>query len=257
MKIKLFFKRILQLGLIILISFITYSNLRIKGVWIGVYEGNESSVFNTNSEVLVFNNFNFDKICELYSCYDIKNEFLFAFGNSLFIDEKEEYSVKWKNINYLDKDSLIFQTYNGLSVYRKIPDSLKQKDSFKTNFKNKLLTLSNGKFTDTIYISDKYLLFRNNIHSYEKWGNDLIEIKNIEDFKIMFFNNPTSPMIIKEIDNKLIFFQYGRNKTNSLNVKEIKSNHSLNEEIKMKLKRLKKIEERQKALDSVQTDFIN
>ena len=240
MKVKFILKSLLKSGLIILISFIIYSNLRIKGVWIGVYEDNGNSLFNTNNEVLVLNNFNFDKICELNSCHDIKNEFFFTFGNTIFIDEKEEYDVKWKKINYLDKDSLVFKTYNRFFVYRKIPDSLKQKESFKINFKNKLLTISNSEFTDTIYISDKYLLFKYNKYPHKKWSNDYFEIKNIEDFKIMFFNTQTSPIIIKEKDNKLFFYQYGRNKTNSLKVKEIKSNQLLNEEIKLKLINLKK-----------------
>jgi hypothetical protein len=256
MKIKLLVKRMIQLGLIILLSFIIYSNLRVKGVWMGVYEGNESSFFNTNNEVLVFKNFNFDKICELYSCNDIKNKFLFAFGNNIFFDEKDEYIIKWKNINYLGNDSLVFKTYNGLSVYRKIPDSLKQKESFKTNFKNKLLTINNDEFKDTIYINDKYLLFKNNKHPNQKWSDDYYEIKNIEDFKIMYFNNSIQPIIIKEKNNKITFFQYGRNKINSLKVEIIKSNHLINEEIKKKIKRLKKIEEIERARDSVPTHFI-
>jgi len=243
MKIKLFFKRTLQLEIVILIGFIIYSNLRIKGVWLGVYENRKNSIFSTNHEVLVFKNFNFDKVCELYSCYDIRNELLFAFGNNIFIDTKEEYSIKWKNINYLDKDSLVFKTHNVFSVYRKIPDSLKQKKSLKTNFKNKLLTINNGEFLDTIYFDDKFLLFKNNKNPYEKWTNNYFEIKNIDNFKIMFFNGQINPIIIKEKGNDIFFFQYQRNKTNSLKVEIIKSNNLINNQIKTKLERIKKLEE--------------
>lgn len=248
MKIKLFAKRLFQLGLIILVSFIVYSNLRIKGVWIGVYEGNDNSIFNTNNQVLVFNIFSFDKICELYSCNDIKNEFLFAFGNNMFFNEKDEYLIKWKKLNYFDNDSLVFKTFNGLSVFRKIPDSLKQKESFKTNFKNRLLTINKDEFKDTIYINDKYLFFKNSSNPNQKWGDDYYEIKNIEDFKIMYFNSTINPIIIKEKGNKIFFFQYGRNKINSLKVEEINSNNHINEEIKIKLERLKKVEKKKELV---------
>ncbi|MEE9407413.1 MAG: hypothetical protein V3V28_04980 [Polaribacter sp.] len=122
MKIKLFFKRLLQLGFIILIGFIIYSNLRLNGTWVISNQKWQEPI-----SIISFEVFKKNEYFSLYSYEDRKDEFNIAFGDVIYNKNDKFYSKNVIAVKHINKDNLVLNLDYGdeYKTHLKIPDSLK------------------------------------------------------------------------------------------------------------------------------------
>ncbi len=176
----------------------------------------------------------------MYSGDDVIGKSYFAFGNEIYFGNKDKHEYNNLVIKHFNKDSLVlYSSHQQTSVYQKIPDLLKQKNTV-TNFTNKLLQLSSSenKLIDTVFFTDHYFLAKN-INLQKKWSDYQYEIKKLNDYKVLITNSSIK-FIIKEKNKNLYFYQFHEKGLHEIKVKIIESNKILNSEIKTKLKRMKK-----------------
>jgi hypothetical protein len=238
MKIKLFAKRLFQLGLIILISFIVYSNLRIKGTWIVSGQKWQEPI-----SIINFKIFKKDEYFSLYSKKDVKDAFHFAFGDDIYNNYKVLYSKNIIPIKYISKDNIVIYDHkNELKTYLKIPDSLKF--SGKIDFTNKFLEIrlnyNNQLLIDTIYSTKTIHFLKNSNYSLnkkysEKWISDAYEIKNINGFKIILYNMNTYGILKKNKEN-LFLYQLKKDSIIRMSINEIIVSDKLKSEVLNKIK---------------------
>lgn len=142
----------------------------------------------------------------------------FLFGKILYANNKDSLTQNIIHIRHLNKDSLVINnSLYQFQTYLRIPDSLKC--SKKIDLSNKLLEFkvkyNNQLFTDTIYSTEKHQYIKNNNYNRnekysEKWIRDEYQIKDIDGFKIIFYNMNTYA-IVKKHKEKLFFYQLTKN----------------------------------------------
>lgn len=222
-------KRIKRFSILLLVSlviFLIYSNRRISGTWIGIhyYDNHSNSNWKQPDEsILNFSAFKVN-LYEPFASDDITKTPYLIIGKSILTNSKNDFDIFKTSIKHLNKDTLVFSSYNSTHVYRKVHDSLKQKNI--TSFTEKLIVLKSKKYIDTVYFTDKYLLLMNKKGEKLKWIDLKYQLKAIDDFQFLATDNGIM-LLVKKTKEQVCFYQFSKDSVNIISVKEIHPNKKL------------------------------
>lgn len=223
---KLFIKRLFQLLAIlflVLIIYILYSNQKLKGTWVGIYNYSYNEYFddkifkNFNSVVVVFDGLKKEKTS--FYDKDYKSNY-FTFFNHFYSDpENELFDIAFTKIKHLNKDSLVLKNSIKHEAFRKVPDSLKNYE--KINFKKQAFEITLNTQKDTVFIDDKDFLFKvyNPNNPYKEWRSHYFKEKRINDFSFLISEFFT--VIMKQNNKKLKFYKFNQDSITELEVNKI------------------------------------
>lgn len=241
-KIIKFIKVVVTGILILLLSILIYtfySTYKVSGTYVKT-----SRDWFESSSIVHFNLFSKSQYFSIDSREDIKDNFYFAFENFIFNDDYLRSGTIHSNT-----DSIILQdNYTHADTFKKIPDSLKNKEEF--NIKNKLIEHTfkthDTIIVDTTYYSEKYYCFKSQYYNkgvfgYQKWNTGSYKILDIDNYKIMMLDLPTH-FIIKNYGNKLIFHQVTKDSIVNISARILKTSENMKKEIDLEIQKRRKID---------------
>lgn len=123
-------------------------------------------------------------------------------------------SAKWYDLISLKKiplkysDSLSIKMKKGEeNIFKKVHDSLKNKDSFEPNFKKKAFDFTTVDNKGKLFFDEEDFFIKSEFNEWE-WHTDGWEIIQTEGFDFIVFANAT-PLIVKKYDDVLKLYQFG------------------------------------------------
>jgi len=230
----------LALLLLVILSFLYYSNKKTEGLWVLHYAldvndadfkwHHASPLLNIENNKLNTYSYGRDGVPYTVS--------FFSFGNRMAIFHDDYLEVS--HIVSFSKDSMILdeQHDNYRQVYKKFPDSLKNNSDWHKILNNKAFQIRFPNAIDTIYFDDHYLMAKARSKSRPyTWSSQGWELVKVRDFDIMqagLWNT----LILQEKDGKLTFNSFdNQNNLSSFELTEINIDLT---EVKKEIEKIKK-----------------
>jgi hypothetical protein len=222
-----------------LLLFLAYSNYRIHGTWMKLYDYETKypeTKFN-GSTLLNFEYVNFQIFSPSFPDAN-KSKVFVIFDKVLLYDR--DFPDEDISIQRLTKDSLVFSDSRVTTVYRKIPDSLKKEDA--VQFANKLIRFKINENVDTIYFSEDVMLHKNKFNGRSNWVHMRYRWVELNGFQFIS-NNFGYLMPVKRELGKTHFYRIYKDSIVRGSMTEINSTLEIEKEIKFKLNNLKVLEQ--------------
>ena len=238
---------ILTTIIILIISYLIYSNKRLDGIYIkksSIYLNQKDSTTseNTQQSLLKIKNQKFNRYYHSFNGIPEVEKYFSFLTYINFKPENKEYSFYPSNIENINNDSLVLSNnFDTTEYYLKIPDSLKNDLNEKFEISNKVFKSTTEKFIDTVFFSKNFMIFKNGKKNYKDWGFLNREVLKIDGFDIMLIDSEPV-LIIKKQKEYFKFYKYDLNsklieiKLEELNIDTNDFNEKL-ELIKLAIKR--------------------
>jgi hypothetical protein len=224
-------KQFFLLLLLVLFLFVGYSHYRLQGTWLRLYH------YKTEKESARFSDMrlldvDYFHVTE-YSSFvgdSLEYEFFLALGQKILADLNDENQPFHMPVKTITRDSLVLANSFTTVLYRKVPDSLQQKDTI--DLTNKFFRMELNQTIDTMYFFEDRLLYKSKREGRKKWHNLKYELIYLNGFCFMGSDFGTMTPIKKE-NNRLNFYNIFKDSIQIISAEEIKLDTTFHKEVQL------------------------